>query len=82
MTPDDVFVVYSVWDAYVVQPLLRRTRAKRFLLLAQEYEPIFYECSSSRVLTEEAYCFDHVPLYNSAMLAKYFRFARDRTVRR
>ncbi|MBE7199572.1 MAG: hypothetical protein INR70_17465 [Parafilimonas terrae] len=73
ITRDDIFVVYSVWDGYVVQPLLRKTRAKRFLLLAQEYEPIFYECGSTRVLTDEAYRFDHVPLYNSRFLSKYFR---------
>lgn len=84
LSPDDVFVVYSVWDAYVVQPLLRITNAKRFLLLAQEFEPIFYECGSTRALTEDAYRFDHVPLYNSRFLQTYFAthglgpFAADR----
>lgn len=73
ITTEDVFVVYSVWDAYVVQPLLRRTRAKRFLLLAQEYESIFFESGSAQALTDGAYRFDHVPLYNSRFLSKYFR---------
>lgn len=73
LTPDDTFVVYSVWDGYVVQPFLRKTWAKRFLLLAQEHESIFYECGSTRALTDEAYRLDHVPLYNSRFLSKYFR---------
>lgn len=76
ITPEDVFVVYSVWDGYVVQPLLRSTRTKRFLLLAQEYETIFHESGSTQVLTDEAYRFDHVPLYNSHFLLKYFRAHR------
>jgi hypothetical protein len=70
--PDDIFVVYTVWDAYIVQPLLKVTRAKRFLLLAQEFEPIFYECGSTRALTQDAYRFEHVPLYNSRFLQSYF----------
>lgn len=72
LSPGDVFVVYSVWDAYVVQPLLKVTNAKRFILLAQEFEPIFYECGSTRALTQDAYRFDHVPLYNSRFLQTYF----------
>ncbi|MCJ2035237.1 hypothetical protein [Methylobacterium sp. J-068] len=72
ISPNDIFVVYSVWDAYIVQPLLKVTRAKRFLLLAQEFEPIFYECGATRALTQDAYQFPHVPLYNSRFLQTYF----------
>ncbi|GEO99590.1 rhamnosyltransferase WsaF family glycosyltransferase [Methylobacterium haplocladii] len=71
--PNDIFVVYSVWDAYVVQPYLAHTRSKRFLLFAQEYEPIFYECGSARALTESAYDYAHVPLFNSRFLTNFFR---------
>ncbi|ACL57703.1 hypothetical protein [Methylobacterium nodulans] len=72
LSEDDLFVVYSVWDAYVIQPMLQETRAKKFLLLAQEYEPIFYECGSARALIEDAYRLDHVPLFNSRFLTNYF----------
>lgn len=69
----DLFVVYSVWDGYVVQGMLDDLQTKRFLLLAQEFEPIFYEGGSTRALTEAAYNLDHLPLFNSRFLTSYFR---------
>jgi hypothetical protein len=69
--PDDEFVAYSVWDLWTTRELVARTGRKPFLV-AQEYEPIFYDHASHRAMAVAGYDLPHVPVFNSALLRDYF----------
>jgi hypothetical protein len=71
--PHDRIVAYSVMDLHIARDLARWTDEERPYLLAQEYEPTYFEHSSSRVLFCEAYAVPHVPIINSRFLERYFR---------
>ncbi len=79
----DLAVAYSVWGLRAAARLARHAGDREPYLLAQEYEPIFYENDTLRVLCENQYEIAHVPLINSSFLLSYFRahrvgpFARD-----
>jgi hypothetical protein len=69
--PEDVVIVSAWWDAYVASQLPLQ---KKFVYMIQDYEPIFYNNSDSRVLAERTY---HngafVPLCNTKLLYDFFR---------
>jgi hypothetical protein len=73
--PADEFVVYSVWDLWSTRELVARTDRKPFLV-AQEYEPIFYDYASHRAMSEAGYDVPHVPVFNSSLLRDYFEANR------
>lgn len=73
---NDLFVAYSVWGLAAARQLALLTGTNRPYLLAQEYEPIFYEYSSLRALCVEAYAIPHYPIINSQFLLRYFREER------
>lgn len=79
----DSYMCYSTWDAYVARSLAGLSGSERFVMFAQEFEPIFHSQNSHRFLCENAYRFDHFPVFNSQMLVDFFRmnrlgiFARD-----
>jgi len=70
--PEDRFVSYSVWSLHFAEHLSRQAGARLPYLLAQEYEPIFYENDALRSLSEEFYRIAHHPIINSAFLKRYF----------
>jgi len=69
----DLFVAYTAWDLHLAQQLAAMTDRKLPYILIQEYEPIFYDNSSMRVICEEAYAIPHFAIFNSRMLLNYFR---------
>jgi hypothetical protein len=69
----DRIVAYSVMDLHTARDLARWTDDERPFLLAQEYEPTYFEHSSTRALFCEAYDVPHVPIINSVFLERYFR---------
>jgi len=71
--PRDRIVAYTVMDLPMARDLSAWTQFDRPYLLAQEYEPIFFEHSSTRALTDESYDVPHYPIINSAYLHEYFR---------
>jgi len=71
--PRDRIIVYTVWDLHCGAAFARWTDFGRPFLLAQEYEPVFFDNSSSKVLCREAYSVPHYPIINSAPLRDYFR---------
>jgi beta-1,2-rhamnosyltransferase WsaF-like protein len=73
--PADQFVVYSVWDLWTTRELVARTGRKPYLV-AQEYEPIFYEYASHRAMAEAGYDLPHIPVFNSELLKAYFEANR------
>ncbi len=74
--PRDRIVAYSAMDLHTARDLARWTDVERPYLLAQEYEPTYFEYSSSRALFCEAYAVPHVPIINSGFLERYFRTHR------
>ncbi len=74
--PRDRVVAYSVWDLYRAAALAKWTDFRRPFLLAQEYEPVFFDNSSSKVLCHETYSVPHYPIINSSQLRDYFRANR------
>jgi hypothetical protein len=71
--PRDRIVAYTVMDLPLARALAAWTKFDRPYLLAQEYEPIFFDHSSTRALTQESYGVPHYPIINSAYLYEYFR---------
>ena len=69
----DLAVAYSVWGLPAAARLASAAGARLPYLLAQEYEPIFYENDTLRVLCESLYEIPHVPLINSPFLLRFFR---------
>jgi hypothetical protein len=69
----DIFVAYSVWDLVICQQLAGLTDFPEPILLAQEYEPIFYDNGAQRALCEACYKIPHYPIINSHFLKEYFR---------
>lgn len=68
----DLFVAYSVWGLRVAEQLASLCETKLPFLLAQEYEPVFYDSSALRVVCEEAYRIPHYPLISTRFLHSYF----------
>ena len=72
----DTVLAYSLWDLYAADQIRKAAPATRVVLLAQEFEPIFYDNCAARALAEEAYRIAHYPLINSSFLRRYFEAHR------
>ena len=72
----DTVVAYSLWDLYAADQVRQRAPDTRVILLAQEFEPIFYDYCSARAQLVEAYRIPHYPLINSGFLQRYFEYHR------
>jgi hypothetical protein len=71
--PRDHVVVYTVWDLPSAAMLAEWTDFGKPYLLAQEYEPIFFDNSSTKALCAETYEVPHFPIVSSPQLLRYFR---------
>ncbi|NKE47405.1 hypothetical protein HB662_21690 [Roseomonas frigidaquae] len=71
-SPQDVFVSYSVWDAHWARHFAAETHWKRPIYWIQEYEPIFHKHDAWHFLSNSAYYYDHIGVFNSALLKTYF----------
>ena len=69
----DKVVAYSAWDLAFAHRLAQHTEQPRPYLLAQEYEPVFYDNCSGRAILEQAYQIPHYPIINSEFLKRYFQ---------
>ncbi len=70
---DDVFLATSWWSAYVANAALGRVRAKRFLYLTQDYEPIFYDMGPLYVLSKSSYDLPHYAIISTGILEEYYK---------
>jgi len=70
--PADMVVAYSLWDLYAADHIREKAPDTKVILLAQEFEPIFYDNCSARALAEEAYRIPHFPVINSNFLKVFF----------
>jgi hypothetical protein len=74
--PHDQILVYSVWDLPIGLKLAALTNNKTPRLLAQEYEPVFYDSGSTKAICETLYNLPHFPIINSEFLLRYFKTHR------
>lgn len=70
---DDVFLATSWWSAYVANAALEHLRAKRFLYLTQDYEPIFYNMGPHYVLSRSSYDLPHCAIISTGILKEHYR---------
>ena len=74
--PADTVIAYSLWDLYAADQVRRAAPSTRVVLLAQEFEPIFYDHCTARAQLVEAYRIPHYPIINSRFLQSYFEHHR------
>ncbi|GBR45991.1 rhamnosyltransferase WsaF family glycosyltransferase [Neokomagataea thailandica] len=68
---NDRFIVYSVWDLAIAHKFASETKNKYPILIAQEYEPIFYDSGSLSAVCAEQYEIPHIALINSVYLYRF-----------
>jgi hypothetical protein len=74
--PDDRFVATNCWAAHVAHHTARNLSEKRFLFMAQEYEPFFMAMNSISALFRQAYTFPQVTLFSTELLQEFFQRER------
>lgn len=72
ISSEDVFVATSVWTAHLAHEAVKYTKFNKFIYLTQEYEPIFFENGSYRMLAEKSYSYDYVPIVSTDILQRFF----------
>lgn len=76
LNPGDRFVATNCWAAHVAHHTAQCLDEKRFLFMAQEYEPFFMAMNSISALFQEAYTLPQVTLFSTELLQDYFRDER------
>ena len=72
VSPDDRFVATNCWAAHIAHYSAAKLKEKRFLFMAQEYEPYFMAMNSISALFQEAYTFPQVTLFSTELLRDFF----------
>ena len=72
ISPEDSFVCYSFWTGIKAHHLAKAI-GKTFIFFLQEFEAIFHPCDSHRAIAEYVYRLPHRAIFNTALLADYFR---------
>jgi hypothetical protein len=72
ISAQDIFVATSVWTAHIAREAVSKTNYTKFIYITQEYEPIFFEHGSYRVLAEKSYQFNYFPFVSTDILQRYF----------
>ena len=76
VNPDDRFVATNCWAAHIAHNTARLLQEKRFLFMAQEYEPFFLPMNSISALFQQAYTLPQVTLFSTELLQDFFRRER------
>jgi len=72
ISESDIFIATSWWTAYIANEAIKETVYDKFIYLAQDYEPIFYEHGGYRVLADNSYKLNYYPFFSTDILRKYF----------
>ena len=73
INPDDRFVATNCWAAHIAHSTVKSLEEKRFLFMAQEYEPFFMAMNSISALFQQSYEFPQFTLFSTQLLQDYFR---------
>ena len=76
VNPADRFVATNCWAAHIAHHSAKLLDEKRFLFMAQEYEPFFLPMNSINALFQQSYTLPQVTLFSTALLQDYFRRER------
>lgn len=76
VNPEDRFVATNCWAAHIAHHTAQKLVEKRFLFMAQEYEPYFMAMNSISALFQEAYTLPQVTLFSTELLQDFFRRER------
>lgn len=68
----DIFFCYSNWDGLWGLHFAANTTFKKPIFWIQEHEAIFFSNDSKKFLVDSVYLEDHVGVFNSEFLRKYF----------
>lgn len=68
----DVFIATSWWTAHIANYARKYLNSKKFLYLAQEFEPVFYPMGTLAALALESYTFPHYAIFSTEILREYF----------
>ncbi|WEK54161.1 MAG: glycosyltransferase [Candidatus Cohnella colombiensis] len=72
ISESDIFIATSWWTAHLASEATNETIYSKFIYLAQDYEPIFYENGTYKVLAENSYRLDYYPIFSTDILQQYF----------
>ncbi|WP_159885963.1 rhamnosyltransferase WsaF family glycosyltransferase [Paenibacillus puerhi] len=72
ITQNDIFIATSWWTAHLAEEAVKKTKYEKFIYLAQDYEPVFYEHGGYRVLAEHSYSLNYIPFFSTDILQRYF----------
>jgi glycosyltransferase involved in cell wall biosynthesis len=72
VSENDIFIATSWWTAYIANEAIKKTVYNKFIYLAQDYEPIFYEHGGYRALADNSYKLNYYPFFSTDILQKYF----------
>jgi hypothetical protein len=75
ISPADAFVGYSFWTCIKAHRLAEAI-GKKFIFFLQEYEPIFHPHDSYYAIGSYVYQLPHRAIFNTGLLADYFRSKR------
>ncbi len=76
VNPDDRFVATNCWAAHIAHHTAGMLENKRFLFMAQEYEPFFLPMNSISALFRQAYDLPQFTLFSTELLQDFFRRER------
>ena len=71
-SPRDLFICYSNWDGLWGIPFAAKTEFGKPIFWIQELEAIFFSYDSRRFVMNSVYLNDHIGIFNSEFLRKYF----------
>lgn len=74
--PADRFVATNCWAAHIAHHSAKQLEEKRFIFMAQEYEPFFMAMNSISALFQQAYTLPQLTLFSTELLQDFFRRER------
>ena len=76
VSPRDRFIATNCWAAHIAHRTVQHFEDKRFLFMAQEYEPYFMAMNSISALFQQAYDLPQMTLFSTELLQDFFRRER------
>lgn len=70
---DDICIAYSTWTSALAKSIAMQLNGKPLVFFIQEYESVFHSYDSMHAFQNSIYASEHIAIYNSEILMKYFR---------
>lgn len=76
VNPNDAFVATSCWTAHIASRTARQLGDRKIIFLAQEYEPLFFNASSFKAISDASYLVPQFTIFSTDLLREYFQLHR------